>query len=213
MKKTLIVISSNRGWARELEQSLEAMQSAGAILLEEYGSPCVCFARCRALSMACETLRSFADRDVVLMVDDDMQIPLATAQLVVDEARERGEACSAIYATQSRTIAAEQRKDGRWMTGCGTLAIPRHMLLELEQRSPSFEMRGKAYTAFTSTGARNGRWMGEDFTLCDNLGGVHLLPAAVGHVKPVPLWPDDETLARIGLRIAESQTNKRGDQQ
>lgn len=209
MKKTLVVISSNRGWARELQHSILAMRSAGAGLLEEYGSPCVCFARCRALSMACDALRDYPERDTVLMVDDDMQIPLAVAQQLVDATREHGQACSAIYATQSRTIAAEPRADGLWMTGCGALAIPSRALLALEQRSPSFEMRGKAYTAFTSTGAENGRWMGEDFRLCANLGGVRLLPVAVGHVKPTPLWPDDETLARMALRIAEGLEKQR----
>ncbi len=209
MKKTLIVISSSRGWARELQHSIVAMQTAGAGLLEEFGSSCVTFARCRALSMACDALREYPERDAVLMVDDDMQIPLAVAQQLVDEARQHAQPCSAIYATQSRTIAAEPRKDGLWMTGCGALAIPRAALLELERRSPSFEMRGKAYTGFTSAGASGGRWMGEDFTLCANLGGVRLLPVAVGHVKPTPLWPDDETLTRMGLRIAEGLETKR----
>lgn len=209
MKTTIVVISSNRGWARELEQSLEAMQSAGAILLEEYGASCVTFARCRALSMACETLRAYPERDVVLMVDDDMQIPLGVAQQLASEARQHGQPCSAIYATQSRTIAAEQRKDGLWMTGCGALAIPSAKLLALESQTPSFEMRGKVYTGFTSAGAIGGRWMGEDFTLCERLGGVRLLPIAVGHVKPTPLWPDDETLARVGLRIAEGLAKHR----
>ena len=199
------MISSNRGWTEETEASLEAMQSAGAIVLSESGASCVTFARCRALSMACDTLRSFPERDVVLMVDDDMQIPLATAQALVDEARSSGVACSAIYATKSRTIAAERRPDGLWMTGCGALAIPSKNLLDLEADSPSFEMRGKAYTGFTTAGALNGRWMGEDFTLCTRLGGVRLLPLAVGHVKPLAIWPDDETLGRIGLRIAEGE--------
>lgn len=203
MKSTLIVISSSRGWARELQKSIEAMRSAGAMLLEEYGSSCVTFARNRALSQACDALRGFPERDVVLMVDDDMQIPLDTAQQLAAAARELGQACSAIYATASRTIAAERRKDGLWMTGCGALAIPSRLLLDVEARSPSFEMRGNAYTGFTSASARDGRWMGEDFTLCEALGGVRLLPLAVGHVKPVPIWPDDETLTRIGLRIAE----------
>jgi len=200
VKNTLIVISSNREMEPQTRDSVQALCSAGAQLLLERGSACVTFARCRALSLACEHLRgAFAERDVVLMLDDDMIVPLEAAQAVVDAARSSGTPHAAAYATVVKRLAAA-RWDGHpglWRTGLGCVAIPKAKLFELEERSESFEMNGKAYTAFTSAGAHRGVWMGEDFRLCENLGGVRLLPIAVGHVKKWPLWPDQATLDNI----------------
>lgn len=217
MNRTLIVVSSNREWEQATKDSVKELRKAGAQLLHESGSSCVTFARNRALSLACEALRgACADRDTVLMLDDDMDVSLETAQRVVDAARSTGVPASAAYATivgtlagsrwpeasTSRTIASALRVPRAevpmlWRTGLGCLAIPVAALLELERASESFEMRGKVYSEFTWTGAEAGEWVAEDFRLCMQLGGVQLLPVAVGHIKKWPIWPDDDTLARI----------------
>lgn len=209
MKKTLIVMSSNREVEGRTRESVDALCAVGAQLLLERGSSCVCFARCRALSLACEALRGkCADRDMVLMVDDDMEIERETAQKVVDEARSSGVPTSAAYATIVSKLAGSTWKGhpGRWLVGLGCLAIPVPALLELERRSESFEMYNKAYSAFTWVGAENGEWVGEDYRLSMNLGGVHLLPLSVGHIKKWRIQPDADTLQRIAdLNSGESK--------
>jgi hypothetical protein len=167
--------------------------------LLETGSSDVAFARCRALSWACETLREYPERDVVLMLDDDMEVPAETAQRLVDDARSLGRACSAVYATLNSKVAAARwhERPGLWLVGLGCVAIPRALLLELEERAESFEVNGRFYSAFTWSGPEDGSWIAEDFRLSKNLGGVRLCPLAVGHIKKGALWPDDETLARL----------------
>ncbi len=199
MKKTLVLMSSNREMEHETRRSLKELTKLGAAFLHEQGSSDVAFARCRALSFACEHLRGdLADRDVVLMLDDDMEVDSETAQLVVDAARQSAKACAAAYATRTSKLAATRWKDGLWQVGLGCVAVPAHLLLELEQSSESFEVMGKAYSAFTWCGPERGAWIAEDYRLSMRLGGVRLLPLAVGHIKKGSIWPDDETLEAIG---------------
>lgn len=196
MKNTLVVMSSNREVERQTKNTLQNLANLGAMLLMETGSADVAFARCRALSWACEKLREYPDRDIVLMLDDDMEVPAETAQALADKARELGRACSAVYATLTAKVAASRWPDhpGLWLVGLGCIAIPRALLLELEERSESFELNGRLYSAFTWSGPEKGGWISEDFRLSINLGGVHLCPLPVGHIKKGALWPDDETI-------------------
>jgi hypothetical protein len=124
---------------------------------------------------------------------------LLTAQALADQARELGRACSAVYATLTAKVAAARWAEhpGLWLVGLGCVAIPRALLLELEERSESFEVGGRFYSAFTWSGPEKGGWIAEDFRLSINLGGVHLCPLAVGHIKKGALWPDDETLEQL----------------
>jgi len=199
MDKTLIVMSSNREIERATKDTLRQLTAAKAMLLMETGSTGFAFSRCKALSFACERLREFPERDVVLMLDDDMEVSLDTAQLLVDRARELGRACSAVYSTQSMKLAAMRwaERPGLWLTGLGCLAIPRALLLELEEASESFSVFGRQLSAFTWSGPEKGEWVAEDFRLSMRLGGVHLCPLAVGHIKKGALWPDDDTLRQV----------------
>ena len=199
MKNTIVVVSSNREMEKATKETLQQLADLGALILLETGSSDVAFARCRALSWACETLREHPERDVVLMLDDDMDVPTETAQTLFQEALIRGRACSAVYATLNSKVAAARwpERPGLWLVGLGCVAIPRALLLELEERAESFEVNGRFYSAFTWSGPEDGSWIAEDFRLSKNLGGVHLCPLAVGHIKKGALWPDDETLARL----------------
>jgi len=199
MKNTIVVMSSNREIEKQTRHTLQNLASLGAMLLMETGSADVAFARCRALSWACGKLREYPDRDVVLMLDDDMDVPTETAQALADKARELGRSCSAVYATLSAKVAAARwpGHPGLWLVGLGCVAIPRALLLELEKRSESFEIDGRSYSAFTWCGPENGGWVAEDFRLSINLGGVHLCPLPVGHIKKGALWPDDETIEQL----------------
>ena len=205
-------MSSNREIEAATKKTLQALTDGGALVLLETGSSDVAFARCRALSWACETLREYPERDVVLMLDDDMEVPAETAQRLVDEARSLGRACSAVYATLNSKVAAARwhERPGLWLVGLGCVAIPRALLLELEERSESFEVNGRFYSAFTWSGPEEGSWVAEDFRLSKNLGGVHLCPLAVGHIKKGALWPDDETLARLAQLTASGKRPRGG---
>ena len=206
MKNVVVVMSSNREIEAATKKTLHGLTDLGALVLLETGSSDVAFARCRALSWACETLRSYPERDVVLMLDDDMDVPTATAQDLVDQACALGRPCSAVYATLNAKVAAVRWPEapGLWLVGLGCVAIPRALLLELEERSESFEVNGRFYSAFTWSGPENGSWVAEDFRLSKNLGGVELCPLAVGHIKKGALWPDDETLARLASSTRQS---------
>src|SRR5258706_14412186 len=199
MKNTIVVMSSNREIERQTKSTLQDLANLGAMLLMETGSADVAFARCRALSWACEKLREYPERDVVLMLDDDMDVPADTAHPLTDRARELGRACSAVYATLTSKVAAARWPDhpGLWLVGLGCVAIPRALLLDLEERSESFEVNGRFYSAFTWSGPEGGNWIAEDFRLSKNLGGLELGPLAVGHIKKGALGPEDETLAHL----------------
>jgi hypothetical protein len=206
MKNTIIVMSSNREIEAATKKTLQNLTDQGAMVLLETGSADVAFARCRALSWACEKLREYPERDVVLMLDDDMDVPAETAQALVDRARELGRACSAVYSTLTARVAAARwpERPGLWLVGLGCVAIPRALLLDLEERSESFEVNGRVYSALTWSGPEHGNWVGEDFRLSKNLGGVHLCPLAVGHIKKGALWPDEETLAQLARSAHEA---------
>ena len=116
MKNTLVVMSSNRELEVQTRNTLQILGNLGAMVLMERGSADVAFARCRALSWACEKLREYPERDIVLMLDDDMEVPAETAQALADKARELGCACSAVYATLTAKVAAWRRSQAEEIT-------------------------------------------------------------------------------------------------
>jgi hypothetical protein len=199
MNKTIVLISSNRGMEPETRALVSTLQRAGGLLLLETGSADVAYARNRGLSFACEALREYTERDTVLMIDDDMSFSGETAQLLVDRSRELGIAVSGAYATKTSKLAGCRWPEapGRWLVGLGGIAIPRALLLSLEAASVSFESAGRFLSQFTWCSAENGGWVAEDYRLSKRLGGVHLEPVGLGHVKKGELWPDDETIAAI----------------
>lgn len=200
MKQTIICISSNRSFEKQTLQTVTELSRLGAVRLFESGSSDVSFARNRALSGVCKMLRDHPDRDVVLMLDDDMAVQPSVARAIVEHARSSGEPTSAAYCTGDGKHVAATRwsaKPSHWLVGLGCLAIPRARLLELEQRSDSFELNGEVMSEFTWSCAEGGKYYSEDFRLSMNLGGVVLLPLAAGHVKKGVLLPDEITLERI----------------
>lgn len=206
MNRTIVVLSRNRPMLDRTRHCVHELMRGGALFLEQSGTADVALARCDALTSACETIRrqnEVADlmkpRDTVLMVDDDMLFSIDQAQALVQHSRETGVASSAMYATLSSTLAATRiGGTDRWLTGLGLLAIPVGALLALERDSETFKMGGeRVYTAFTWSGPEKEAWYSEDYRLCQRLGGVYMLPIAVGHLKVLPIYPDDETIAAI----------------
>jgi hypothetical protein len=212
LKNVIVTMASNREPERQTKQCLAAMQRLGAGFIMCEGHSDVTQARNHALSVTCEQLRNYPERDCVLMMDDDMIVPLETAELLIRTALETGHACSAAYATAAARLAGGRWKPKggeewptglrvRWVAGLGCVAIPAKLLLELEQRSESYQILDRdalrVLTQFTWSKAEGGEWVAEDYRLCRELGGVMLLPVGVGHVKKGEIWPDDETLAAI----------------
>lgn len=209
MKNTIVVVSTNREMQRITRERIGQMRRNGAQYVEQTGCADVALARCISLSAACNALRMLNAQengrkfDTVLMVDDDMQFELDQAQEIINHTRTYTMPASAAYATMNGTLAASPIDEGLfgrqlWKVGLGFVAIPAVLLLALEAKSQKFELRNGIYSEFTSSRAKaDGQWWSEDFELSYRLGGVHLLPIAVGHLKTIPIFPDEQTITSI----------------
>lgn len=214
MDRTLIVCASHHGVSLETQQCIAELRKHGARLLSSTGVADVALARNQVLTLA---LAQKGDADVFLLVDDDMVWTLASAAKLVGLARETKKPHSGAYATKDGHLAATPldwnatRADGLRMVGLGFCAVP---VTALERLAAELAA-GRVGAAVGSVVGPNGerlipfcessvvipkhdgipRWCSEDYWLCRSLGGVLLAPyVAAGHLKTVPLWPDDETL-------------------
>lgn len=208
MDRTLIVCASYRGVSLSTKACIANLERHGAKVLSSTGIPDVALHRNTVLTMA---LRRKGDCDVCLLVDDDMVWNLEAAAKVVGRARETGECWSAAYATKDHTLAAtpldwlKHREDALYMVGLGFCAVPVAKLEHLaSQLGAVIGPQGRHIVPFCQctvvTPKHDGfpRWCSEDYWFCISVGGVRLAPAvAAGHLKEMPLWPDDETLARL----------------
>lgn len=209
MQNVVIAVASNRPIPSLTQQSLRALQVAGAALHTIEGSSDVAFARNVMLSLLVESMRADASRNVALLIDDDMVFSLQQALQLCAHAHGFGRAASGIYPTAIGELAASSALcpfPERWITGLGFFAIPRAALLQLADESPSFAWtEGRTLWEFTNSALHELRgqpvWLGEDYWLCIRLGGVDLLPIAVGHLKTIPLYADDETIRMIAERV------------
>jgi hypothetical protein len=198
MKQLVIVIASNRPQPNEqLFKSLARFAAHGTAIVHHTGTTDVALARNISLSLTYNLLQQ-GKHNMVLMLDDDMVFSDDEVVLVLKHAYESERPTSACYVLASGSLAA-RRRNGKWSTGLGFLAIPAKLLLELGSNSPEFECPyegSKSMTVREFTGPRittkpDGKreWQGEDFVLCERLGGVDLIPVSVGHVKQQVLRP------------------------
>lgn len=208
MDRTLIVCASHHGIELQTQACITLLQKHGARLLSATGIADVALARNDVLSRA---LAHKGPADVFLLVDDDMILTLSAASKLVGLARQTGECWSAAYATKEGALAATplewdaSRTDGLRMVGLGCCAIPVAKLEALAERlglviGPHDKRIYPFCECRVVTPAHDGlpRWCSEDYWLCRALGGMRLAPyVAAGHLKQIPLWPDDETLRRL----------------
>jgi len=203
MKNLLIVIASNRAQPNDrLFKSLASFAAHGTAIVHHVGTTDVALARNISLTLACSVLEQ-GKHNVVLMLDDDMVFDDAHVVEVLKHVFESGRPTSACYVTASGALAAN-RKNGKWFTGLGFLAIPTRLLLELGTNSRKFFCRTGGlehleiieFTEARIVERPDGRneWQGEDYVFCERLGGVDLVPVAVGHLKPQVLQPSAEHL-------------------
>lgn len=212
MDRTLIVCASHRGVELETQKCLVACQQRGARLVSLAGIADVALARNEVLTLA---LARNDSADVCLLVDDDMVFDVAAAAKLVGFARRTGNVYSGAYATKDGKLAATRfdwdgrRTDGLWMVGLGFCALPFGKLEALAQKLGTvIGPQGKQIVPFCQSAVvvpahdQKARWCSEDYWLCRALGGVLLAPyVAAGHLKSVPLWPDDETLERLAQGV------------
>jgi hypothetical protein len=213
VKSLIVLVSSNREINPSTAACITKLQREGASYVVQRGSSDVALARNLALSQAYDLLAE-PRFDAVLMVDDDMLFETAQAAELVAHVRKTKHAASAVYATSGKTTACTRDPEtiaklngqlapcGAWLAGCGFLAIHREALQRVAYNSETFHWNGRECRAFTKTHVLNGRWWSEDYWLSLRLGGVDVLPMAVGHIKLCPIYPNDDTLALIARGAA-----------
>jgi hypothetical protein len=213
MKRTLLVYSTNRAVERETALSIAAVRALGCAIVEQSGSSDVSFARNFALTGALIEA-SKKNCDTVLMVDDDVVFTVEQASTLVAASRKLKAPCSGVYCDAHGHVSATPQPNGRYLTVLGFLAIPTQLLLALAKESPTFIWGGQKIVEFTYAksevadseprpDARPRIWVGEDHRLTGRLGGAHLLPLVVGHVKKRILAPSDEELSRFKFTTLE----------
>lgn len=214
MKSVLLVYSSNRNLPPEFEASLLASIGAGVGVAKWEGASDVVFARNISLSKASEALLNNLKRfDTLLMVDDDIVWSVEQAQALVDHTRKTGRPASGCYVMKDGRVAAHFDGNG-WQVGLGFLAIPSRLVLDMYASSRRFrDANGNPAREFTKSGVEGdnpeeGEWKGEDYWLTRRLGGVDLLPIAVGHIKPIVLYPSPNKLVEFIQRFQAPAQDK-----
>jgi hypothetical protein len=193
MKQLLIVMASNRPLPNEeLFRSLASFTARGTSIIRRMGVTDVALARNISLTLAHNVLQQ-GQHNMVLMLDDDMVFTDDHVIEVLKQAYESGRPTSACYVMAGGQLVAK-RKDGKWLTGLGFLAIPAKVLLKLADSSETFrcpidEARDLNVIKFTESRIVKGEWQGEDYTLCERLGGVNLARVGVGHMKQQVIMP------------------------
>lgn len=192
MKNLVIVIASNRPQPNDqLFKSLAGFAARGTAIIHHTGTTDVALARNISLTLTHAVLKQ-KKYDMVLMLDDDMVFKEEDVIDVLKHAFESGRPTSACYVLASGALAA-RRLHGKWNTGLGFLAIPSQILLALGDVSEKFRcpIEGVAKSldiiefaeSRIANTAEGREWQGEDFVLCERLGGVNLVPVSVGHLK------------------------------
>lgn len=210
MKNTLVIVTSNRDIKKETARALDVLTAAGADRLDVDGINDVSIARNIALTKA---LRLHSDREIFLLVDDDMLFTLEEAQLLVDYVREHNRPASATYVIGTGHLSARHLKGDCWQTGLGFFALTRTQLQDLADHSTQgIATPGDTDTIFqfckaelrTNPKNKSGPllWEPEDFCFTRRLGNVALLPIRARHLKVMALQPNDTIEAFI--RNAES---------
>ncbi len=207
-----VAVVSHRGVATRTTALLSQLQGAGARVLVRDGMSDLSLARNLTMTEVCAVVRKEGQR-VVLLVDDDMVWDIGTVERLCRTFDDQQlKARSAVYATGDSRVAATRIavQPDVWLTGLGLFAVDAESLLTLGARLGAVRgPHGKPVVPFCVAGPYNGRWVSEDYCLGLRLGGVqldHTCPA--GHIKPVPLWPDEDTLARIGAGLALPKTEQ-----
>ena len=142
--------------------------------------------------------------EMFVFIDDDMTFDAKTVDELVRVAAELSHPTSAVYMMQNgKPALACQHNDPNdwkkclWHTGLGMMAVPAKSLLKLASESEILSTPLGEVTAFTWSGPHEGEWSSEDYTFCRRMGGVHLAPLGVGHIKPIPIQVPQQLLDNL----------------
>jgi hypothetical protein len=200
MTRTLVVLPSYSGRPDpRTTASIRALK--GCHVMQLPGCSDVSLARNRVLSLVLTNLSEFPTVDKLLMVDDDIVFGPDDAEQLLAEAHVLNAPVSAVYTNAQGFVCARRMNNDLYLTGLGFFAMPLELLVELSERLEPCEGPEGPIFPFCTSGPALDRgkriWESDDFSFCRRLGGVHLMPLAVGHCKTVPLYPDEETIRRV----------------
>jgi hypothetical protein len=202
MEKTLILMVTRTTPSAETQECIDRLGCPSIIKLR--GMANLPKARSHAFDQAL-TATEGTEIDTVLCLDDDMVFKTEEIVRLVDFARTRNELVSAVALSHAGIVAARPhtplvtRVRKRWLSGLSCMAIP---LARLRQAAQNLSLvHGKLLPRpWCLTGEHEqlpGEWIGEDLWFCLHFDGVEMVPIAVGHLKPIAIWPDDATLRQF----------------
>ncbi len=201
MDRTVIVVVTHRGLCDETQEAIGALKCPSVIKVK--GMANLAKARSIAFEKAFEATEG-TPVDTVLSIDDDMVFAAKDVNDLVGHSRVTAECCAGVALNHEGKLTARPLtplvvvpgSPVRWLTGLACIAIPRQRMKRI--RPKLREVGG--IPEWCQTGAHPdypGEWLPEDFWFCHHFGGVVLLPLPVGHIKPMPLWPDERMLREI----------------
>jgi hypothetical protein len=218
MEKTLILVPTHRGISPETAECIGALKCPSIIRVR--GRADVVKARCEAFDAAIEHTQG-TPIDTVLCLDDDMVFPPAAALELVAISRRLNEPVSGVALTENGVISAMPWKPNgftvtdrpRWLTGLACMALPLERLRQLarqlddaregrrlggpEQGQARFPPGLRRWCDSGEHPARVGEWTSEDLWFCLQWHGVLLAGVGFGHLKRVPLYPEEAVLKQL----------------
>lgn len=201
MDRVLIVVVTHRGLSDETAEAIADLKCPSIIKVK--GMSNLPKARSLAFDQALQASEG-TPIDTILAIDDDMLFKAKDVVDLVEHSRTTGELCTGIALASDGKLCARPVKQMvlvpgaplRWMTGIFCMAIPR---IRLARVAPTLPVVG-GIREWCQTGnhpAFPNEWFPEDFWFCHHFGGVVLLPIPIGHLKPMPIWPDERMLREI----------------
>jgi hypothetical protein len=198
MQRTVIVLVTHRGLKEETGEAVAKLGCPSVVKIR--GCPDQSKGRSMAIDAALDQTED-TKIDTVLLLDDDMVFQASDVLELVEHSRRTTECCSGVYLTADGKLCARPCRDLvvvpgaplRWLTGLGCLAVPRDLLARVRECLP----KTAGITHWCRSGPHPdfpGEWFPNDFWFCHHFRGVLLLPLAFGHLKTVPIWPDERML-------------------
>lgn len=201
-ERVVVAIPTYAGQVRpECQESLDRLKGAHVVKLGNQSD--VCQARS---ALYTHVVKHYRDRcDFVLLVDDDIRFSEEAAVDLLALCDLLLHAVSGVYCSTTKQLTASRSvpplfdAQGKelWLAGLGFMAIPMVQFAELADSLEPVLLLNQWVHEFCTSGGYNGRWEPDDYSLCRRLGGVHLAPIGVAHMKVCGLEPDAETLRRI----------------
>lgn len=209
MKHALLVTIAGADISKTTRDCIQRCANRGASVVQRVGVSDVAYGRSLILTEVYDLLKGNQHHDsrdwVVVLIDSDMEFMPSDVQSLVHAARETDLPASGVYATRTGYMAAGYR-DGVWECGLGFFAFQTchlHTLAtKLKRLDCGYEFGVFPFCQSGVHPSRPGHFTTEDFWLCRELATraaapPKLHPIRAGHLKTVPLYPDDTTIERV----------------